>query len=154
METPAIQQLYKQYIDAWNSQDAHTMASLTTNDCIMVGFDGSQMFGKADIESSISQIFANHKTARYVTIVKRVTFLTDEVAVLNSVVGMVPPGAEDIKPDKNAIQLLTAKRDSDNWLIAAFQNTPAAFDGRPELGEQLTMELRGELVKTSGTSQS
>jgi len=142
-----IELLYKAYINAWNKQDARGLADLTADDCIMIGFDGSQMFGKADIEASISKIFANHKTATYVTIIKGVNFLTDEVAVLNSVVGMVPPGGTDIKPDVNAIQLLTAKRYNDKWLIATFQNTPAAFHGRPQLSEELTAALRNELLK-------
>jgi len=60
---------------------------------------------------------------------------------------MVPPGGTDIKPDVNAIQLLTAKRYNDKWLIATFQNTPAAFHGRPQLSEELTAALRNELDK-------
>jgi len=31
------------------------------------------------------------------------------------------------------------------WSIALFQNTPAAFHGRPELSKQLTEELRHAL---------
>ena len=31
------------------------------------------------------------------------------------------------------------------WKIISFQNTPAAFHGRPELAEQLSAELREEL---------
>jgi len=69
-----IKILYKAYIDAWNKQDALALANLTADDCIMIGFDGSQMFGKADIEASISKIFANHKTATYVTIIKGINF--------------------------------------------------------------------------------
>jgi len=142
-----IKQLYKAFIDAWNKQDAQAFAGLATDDCTMVGFDGSQMFGKAEVEASISQIFANHKTATYVAIIRGVKFLTDDAAVLNSVVGMVPPGATDINPNVNAIQLLTAKHYDDIWLIATFQNTPAAFHGRPQLSEELTKELRNELSK-------
>lgn len=145
METAAIEQLYQAYINAWNQRDAKAMANLVTEDAILIGFDGSQMFGKNEVEIAIGQIFAHHQTARYVTIIKHIQFLNSEAAILHSVAGMVPPGSIDIKPEVNAIQLLTAKRENGQWLIAAFQNTPAAFHGRPELSEALTQELREAL---------
>ncbi|MDB5091746.1 MAG: hypothetical protein JWR09_5740 [Mucilaginibacter sp.] len=146
METAEIKQLYKAYIEAWNKRDARAMANLTTENCVMIGFDGNRMFGRTEIVQSISQIFLHHQTAKYVTIIKGIIFLAADVAVLNSVVGMVPPGANDIKPEVNAIQVLTAKHNKDKWLIAVFQNTPAAFHGRPELSEALTNELRNKLT--------
>ena len=35
------------------------------------------------------------------------------------------------------------------WQVELFQNTPAAFHGRPELSEQMTEELRQALVEAS-----
>ena len=144
-----IEQLYQRLIAAWNARDAQAMSKLTATDCIMIGFDGSQMIGRKQIEAEIGQVFKDHQTAAYVTIVKHIWQLNKDVAMLHSVVGMVPPGADDIKPEVNAIQLLTAKREGDAWLVAAFQNTPAAFHGRPELSGELTRELRNQL-KTKG----
>lgn len=143
-EQSAIRRLYQNYIQAWNNRDAHVMAALADENCIMIGFDGSQMFGSADIENSIAQIFNNHQTSAYVAIVKEVKFLSADVAVLRSIVGMVPPGKNEIKPDVNAIQILTAIRKNGKWLIAVFQNTPAAYHGRPELAKQQTEELQHE----------
>jgi len=40
---------------------------------------------------------------------------------------------------------LIAQKNSDEFSIAVFQNTPAAFHGRPELSEKLTEELRRAL---------
>jgi hypothetical protein len=60
---------------------------------------------------------------------------------------MVPPGASDIKPEVNSIQTMIATRNEGGWRIALFQNTPAAFHGRPELTQQLTDELRSQLKK-------
>jgi hypothetical protein len=40
-------------------------------------------------------------------------------------------------------------RDGDAWKIALFQNTPAAFHGRPEESAKLTEELK-ELVRPAG----
>jgi hypothetical protein len=61
---------------------------------------------------------------------------------------MVPPGATDIKPEVNAIQVLVAVRRDGVWRVAHFQNTPAAFHGRPEAAKALTEELRVELTRT------
>jgi len=55
---------------------------------------------------------------------------------------MVPPGKSDLNPAVNAVQTLVAARQDSRWRIAVFQNTPAAFHGRPELSERLTEELR------------
>ena len=39
------------------------VAVLFANDDGLVGFDGSQLEGRAEIESVLSQIFAHHQTA-------------------------------------------------------------------------------------------
>jgi hypothetical protein len=44
--------------------------------------------------------------------------------------------------ERNAVQLLLAIRDDSGWRAAAFQNTPARLDGRPEAVEAMTEELR------------
>ena len=76
-------------------------------------------------------------------------FLSTEVAVLRAVAGMVPPDQHDINPAVNAVQTLVAHRHKAPWRIALFQNTPAAYHGRPELSERLTAELRDALHETS-----
>ena len=138
----AVRALYKQWLDQWNSRNANAMAMLVAEDGNLVGFDGSQINGRAEIASSLSQIFADHQTAAYVGKVREVRFLAPEVVLLRAVVGMVPPGQSDINPAVNAIQSLVATKQDGKWQIALFQNTPAQFHGRPELVQQLTDELR------------
>jgi hypothetical protein len=58
---------------------------------------------------------------------------------------MVPPGGEDIMPDRHAVQLLIGRRDGDFLRAAAFQNTPAQLDGQPEALAALTEGLRAAL---------
>ncbi len=125
------------------------MASLFVDDANVVGFDGSQMNGRAAIDAELGNIFADHRTAAYVGKVREVRFLSGDVAVLRAVVGMLPPGGSDINPATNAIQSLVALRDGDRWRITLFQNTPAQFHGRPGLSDALTKELRAELAKRS-----
>jgi uncharacterized protein (TIGR02246 family) len=146
---PAIEKdilaLYNQWLQAWNERNAKAMATLVAADGNITGFDGSQMNGPAEVEASLQPIFANHPTAAYVCKVRVVKQLAPGVALLRAVVGMVPPGKNDINPAVNAIQTLVAVVEDGVWKLASFQNTPAAFHGRPELSEQLSAELREEL---------
>ena len=134
--------LYQQLLESWNRRDAAAYAALFAEDASVVGFDGSQMNGRAEIATQIGQIFADHPTSRYVGKIREVRQLAPDVALLRAVVGMVPPGQSDLNPNVNAIQSLVAARHGGRWLIALFQNTPAQFHGRPELAQQLTAELR------------
>jgi uncharacterized protein (TIGR02246 family) len=142
-EEDRVIQLYHQLLESWNRRDAEAFAAEFEAEAHVVGFDGSPMNGRAEIESSTRQIFSDHITAAYLGKVRGVRFLVPEVAVLRAVVGMVPPGQSDINPAVNAIQMLVAVRQGDGeWRIAVFQNTPAQFHGRPEVSEALTEELR------------
>jgi uncharacterized protein (TIGR02246 family) len=137
-----IEKLYRQLLDAWNKRSAHDFAALVAEDGNLVGFDGSPMNGRAEIESHLSAIFADHPTSAYVGKVREVRLLSPDVGVLRAVAGMVPPGQSDLNPAVNAIQTLVAVRQGGQWRIAVYQNTPAAFHGRREAVQALTKELR------------
>jgi uncharacterized protein (TIGR02246 family) len=141
----SVRTLYEGVLEHWNARDATRMARLFTRDCHLVGFDGSQTEGRAAVESEMTRIFANHPTARYVGIVRQVQFLSQTVAALRAVAGMVPPGETDLNPGLNAVQTLIATKDDASWRVALYQNTPAAFHGRPEAVKALTDELRQQM---------
>src|SRR5262245_19487605 len=94
-EETAISALYQALLEAWNRQDAAHFAALFEEDSNVVGIDGSQMNGPTEIESTLRQIFGDHRTATYVGKIRDIHFLMPEVAVLRAVVGMVPPGQSD-----------------------------------------------------------
>jgi uncharacterized protein (TIGR02246 family) len=141
----ALRALYDEIVAHWNARDATGMARLFTADCNLVGFDGSQMEGRAAVESQLTRIFANHPTGRYVGIVRQVQCLSQAVAILRAVAGMIPPGQADLNPSLNTIQTLVATRQDDSWRGVLYQNTPAAFHGRPEAVKALTDELRQQI---------
>jgi uncharacterized protein (TIGR02246 family) len=141
----AIRDLYHALLDRWNSGDASGMAELLSANGNVVGFDGSQMNGRAEMAATLGKIFAEHATAAYISIVREVRFVSDDVAILRAVVGMVPPGKADINPAVNAVQSIVAVREDGEWRIALFHNTPAAYHGRPEESEALTNALRRAL---------
>jgi uncharacterized protein (TIGR02246 family) len=137
-----VRALYHQLLDSWNKRNADAFAASFTEDGHVIGFDGSQMAGQAEIASTLRQIFADHLTGTYVNKVRDVRLLSPDVAILRAVVGLVPHAQSDIEPALNAHQTLIATKHDDQWRITLFQNTPAQFHGRPELTQQLTDELR------------
>lgn len=137
----AVVSLYTRLLDGWNRRDAATFARQFTADGSTVGYDGSQMDGRDAIETELARIFAHHTPATYVARVRKVRALGPDAMLLRAVVGMVPPGKDVLNPERNAIQSLVAVLESGQPRIALFHNTPARFDGRPQLAEQLTAEL-------------
>ncbi len=142
-----IRALYAHVLDTWNRRSGDDMAALFTEDANLVGFDGSIINGQVEIAKTMNQIFADHQTAAYVGKVRDVRFLSADVALLRSVVGMIPPGQNDLNPAVNAVQSLVAVKSAGTWRVTLYQNTPAQFHGRPELVQQLTDELRELLPK-------
>jgi uncharacterized protein (TIGR02246 family) len=141
--------LYRKLLTCWNERDAGGYGALFTDDGSVVGFDGSCIETPATVVEHLASIFRDHEPARYVWKIREIRDLGSGVALLRSVVGMVPPGAADINPEVNAVQGLVAVRSDDGWRLAHFQNTPAAFHGRPEAAAELTAELRALLAADS-----
>ena len=142
VEENGVRTLYQDILERWNRRNAHDFAALFVGDGNVIGFDGSQMNGQPEIESVLGQIFIDHVTATFLGIIREVRFLSADVAVLRAVVGMSPPGTNDINPAVNAIQTLVATKQQGQWRAALFQNTPAALHGRPQMRDELTVELR------------
>jgi uncharacterized protein (TIGR02246 family) len=138
----AIRALYERLLESWNSRNSDAYAAEFTKDANVIGFDGSEMIGRAEVASIIGQIFADHLTGRYVGQVRSVKLLAPDVAILRAAAGIVPHGRSDLVPDLNSQQTLITTRHDGQWRIALFQNTPAQFHGRPELVQQMTEELR------------
>lgn len=145
----SISSLYRQFLDSWNGRDATAIAALFADDALLVGFDGSLMFGPREIETTIGQIFADHETAPYVGIVRSVRQLTPDSGLLHAIAGMPVRGEPVINPAANTIQNLVAVRQAGQWCIALLQNTPAQFHGRPAASQALTAELQQVLEEAN-----
>ena len=143
--------LYRQLLEAWDKRNARDFALLFAPDGNIVGFDGTQVFGQAEIGAHLSQIVTHHQTARYVSIVREVRSVSDGVTILSAVAGMVPPDKDDINPDVNAVQTMVAVKTGGAWKVALFQNTPAALHGKPDDAKKLTAELRGAMRRQGGS---
>jgi uncharacterized protein (TIGR02246 family) len=140
--TEDIRALHRGLLDAWDARDADAYAELFAVDGTLVGFDGSTVDGRDEVRSHLGGIFADHATGSYVAAVRDVRLLSPDVGVLRAVAGLIPDGQDEINPETTAIQSLVAVREDGAWQVALFQNTPAAFHGRPAAADALTDELR------------
>ena len=137
----AVEDLYRDLIDGWNAGDADAMGAVLTAESLVVGFDGSQLVGRAAATRELGRIFADHPSARYVSKIRSVRSLGPDAGIVYAVAGMVPPGGGPIMPDRNVVQTVVASRADGTWAVALFQSTPAQLHGRPEEQEALTAEL-------------
>ena len=133
--------LYTNLLEAWNARDAEKFAAQFAPDGNTVGFDGSQLDGRDAIAAELSRIFAHHTPATYVGKVQEVRPLGATAMLLRAVAGMVPPDQSELMPERNAVQSLVAVMDAGSAKVALYQNTPARFDGRMQLVEQMTRDL-------------
>jgi uncharacterized protein (TIGR02246 family) len=133
---------YTKLLDAWNAQDAAGMAALFAEGGTQVGFDGTEAQGPQTIRVQLVSIFRDHPTKRFVHLVREVRQLTDDVAMLRAIAGMVPRDSLELDESKNVIQTVVVRKEGDGWRIALFQNTPARLDGRPEAVAAMSNELR------------
>ncbi|MGZ3770384.1 MAG: SgcJ/EcaC family oxidoreductase [Bdellovibrio sp.] len=152
-EETLIRILYHNLLHAWNKKSAADMADLFLNDGTIVGFDGSQIRGKSEIEKNLSSIFFDHATATYVSKIRNIKWISPDVAILSAISGMIPSGQNDINPEMNAVQALLTVKENKHWKIAFFQNTPAVFHGHPEMREKLSRELR-DVLKEENISEN
>jgi len=137
-----VRALHQSLLQAWNERSASAMSELFAEDGELIGFDGSEVAGRAAIASHLGPIFANHPTPAFVGKVRGVRLLAREVALLSAVAGMVPSGRSDLEPGLNVVHRIIAVKADGRWSIALYQNTPAQYHGRPEAVRELTEELR------------
>jgi uncharacterized protein (TIGR02246 family) len=137
-----VRALYDQLIAAWNDHDGEAMAEPFADDGVIIGFDGSISSGRETIGAEMSNIFADHETARYAVKVQSVRPLGPQAMILRAIAGLVPPGQTAINSETNSHQTVIAERQQRRWKIVLFQNTAAQFHGRPQLVEEMTRELQ------------
>src|SRR5256714_14936633 len=112
---------------AWDKRNARDYALQFTSDASLVGFDGTQVNGQLEVGAHLTEVFSHHQTPRYVSIVREVRLLANDVTLLRANTGLVPAGKDDIEPALNAGQSMVAGPKAGSWKVALFHNTPAAL---------------------------
>jgi uncharacterized protein (TIGR02246 family) len=133
--------LYARYLAGWNQRSGVTVSSVFADDGELVDLDGTVRSGRLTIAADMRRMFTEHATPTFVGIVRSVRRLTESVAVLHAVAGMVPPGAEELDPAFHTVHALVAVEEAGRWKIALLQSTPARYGGRAEALAALTAEL-------------
>ena len=145
-----IRALYARFLAGWNQRSGVTVSSVFADDGEMVELDGTLRSGRLTIAADMRRIFADHPSIpTFVGVVRSVRRLTEGVAVLHAVAGMVPPGAETLDPALHTVHVLTAVEDDGRWKIALLQSTPARFGGRADAVAALTAELEAARPETA-----
>lgn len=52
----SVLEIYHRLVEAWNERDAHKFSHLFSGTAYIVGYDGSQMIGQAQVESELKKI--------------------------------------------------------------------------------------------------
>ena len=136
-----IRALYARFLAGWNQRSGVTVSSVFADDGEIIDLDGTLRSGRLSIAADMRRLFAEHATPTFVGIVRSVRSLTERVAVLHAVAGMVPPGGEAVEPTLHTVHSLVAVEDGGRWKIAVLQSTPARYGGRAETLSALTAEL-------------
>jgi uncharacterized protein (TIGR02246 family) len=133
--------VYTRLLEAWNDRNVQAFAALFADDGVAIGFDGSEMRGRAAMTTELTRIFESHQTATYVAIVREVRELSGG-AIVRALAGMVPRGQKELNPATNALQTaVLAAKPGGGLEIALFQNTPTALHEAAALREQYSAEL-------------
>ncbi|WP_299951959.1 SgcJ/EcaC family oxidoreductase [uncultured Modestobacter sp.] len=136
-----IRALYARFLAGWNQRSGVSVSSVFADDGEIIDFDGTLRSGRLSIAADMRRMFSEHQTPAFVGVVRSVRKLTDNVAVLHAVAGMVPPGADAVDPALHTVHVLTAVEDGGRWRVAVLQSTPARYGGRADALAALTAEL-------------
>lgn len=155
LESPqeqAVQTLYRELLRSWNRRDARGFAALFSEAGRYVGSDGNETTGRFAIEVELARAFERCPTRPYVGLVRSVRLLSESVALVSAAAGMYPPGSYRVDPSVNTLQTVLAVREGGRWRAMLYQNTPAVFRGRPDLAQQLTVDLDRALERSAAAT--
>jgi uncharacterized protein (TIGR02246 family) len=121
----AIREVVNQFVEAWNSHDAHAFAAVFTEDADFTNWRGTGASGRAKIEEFHAPRFATifkNSTLKYSDI--KIRFLRPDVAAVDVRWGMT--GATDAQgnplPDREGLLDFVMTKDTGKWEIAVMHN--------------------------------
>jgi uncharacterized protein (TIGR02246 family) len=131
----AITALYQRALDGWNEGSGAAFAAAWADDGQLIGFDGTQLKGRAEIAAFHEPLFTTYlKGTRLVGSVRDVEFPAPDVAVFHADGRTIMAGASEPTPERDSIQTMVAVRRAGAWELLAFQNTRVRPMGRDAAG--------------------
>jgi uncharacterized protein (TIGR02246 family) len=137
-----ILSLYQGLLAAWNMRDAEGFAATFDDDGEAIGFDGTEMRGRARIADELGRAFRQHPTGRYVAHVRSVELIHPAVGVLRAVAAVVRPGGTEIEPLTESVVRMIAIRRSNGWRVSLLDNTPIQLHDDRQGQARIAAELR------------
>lgn len=121
----AIAALTQKVVASWAYQDAEGFASVFTEDGTMI-LAGVYCNGREEIQSYMAEAFeGRYKGTQVVGKPLSMRFLSDDIAILLSLGGVLESGATEVDKDSAIRASWLAKRQDDGqWRLVAYQNTP------------------------------
>jgi uncharacterized protein (TIGR02246 family) len=119
-----LQSLLQRVLVAWERGDGRALAAEFADDGDVVFFEGSCLQGRHQIEAVMQHLFETTlRGTRYLAQVKAVRFVTPEVALMQTLGGVVFPEETIIPVERCSIQTFVIVRIRGTWSVASFQNT-------------------------------
>jgi uncharacterized protein (TIGR02246 family) len=124
VEASPLRNLLQQVLDAWERGDGRALAAAFADDGDVISFDGSHLHGALQIAAVMQHLFDTAlKGTRCLAHVKALRFVTPEVALMQTLGGVVFPGETVVPAERCFIQTFVAVRKRGTWSVASFQNT-------------------------------
>jgi len=118
-----LQSLVRRVLAAWERGDGRALAAEFADDGDVVFFEGSCLQGRAQIEAVMQHLFETTlRGTRCLAQVKALRFVTPEVALIQTLGGVVFPKETVIPVERCSIQTFVAVRIRGTWSVASFQN--------------------------------
>lgn len=121
----AILNVLKGVYEAWDAHDADAFVAQYTEDASAI-LPGSYRSSRDQIRESMEAGFNSFlKGSTTTNKVLDVRFLNDDAAVVITETGVLFPGETAVPDDRLAIASWVLARRDGEWLLAAYQNSPA-----------------------------
>jgi uncharacterized protein (TIGR02246 family) len=119
-----LQNLLQRVLAAWERGDGRALAAEFADDGDIVFFEGSCLQGRPQIEAVMQHLFETTlRDTRYLAQVKALRFVTPEVALMQTLGGVVFPEETIIPVERCSVQTFVIVRIRGTWSVASFQNT-------------------------------
>ncbi|GLZ77657.1 hypothetical protein Afil01_24640 [Actinorhabdospora filicis] len=123
-DSAAVTALFDRLNAAWGAGDAEAYADAFTEDADYVTFVGTHLHGRKQIVDAHAALWEKfQKNTHLYGKIRRMRFLTPDVAVIVTEGAVLKPGQDAPKRSQLKVQTLTAVRNGGQWRFAAFQNT-------------------------------